>query len=132
MKTTGFTAVPYETEVVGRAIIGAAIEVHRLLGPGFLERIYQDALSFELHKRGVAFQREAAISVRYKDLLIAGQRIDLIVAERVVVELKTVMRFEPIHEAIVMSYLRSTELRLGLLMNFHARLMKDGIKRIVR
>ena len=102
-----------------------------MLGPGYLESIHHEALCFELLKRGVHFEHEVSITVPYKELLIAGQRVDLVVEGRVLVELKTVTSFEPIHEAIVLSYLRSTGLRLGLLINFHAVLLKDGLKRIV-
>ena len=112
-------------------MIGAAIEVHRVLGPGFLERIYHEAMAYELRKRRLRFVSEAAITVAYKEIRIAGQRVDLVVEDRVLVELKAVPCFDPIHEAIAISYLRSTGLRLGLLLDFQARLMKDGIKRIV-
>jgi GxxExxY protein len=124
-------AIPPETEHVATNVIGAAITVHRVLGPGFLERIYQEAVCIELHARGIAFERERAIVVRYRDVPIPGQRIDLVVAECVVVELKAVVRIDPIHKAKLMSYLRSTGLRLGLILNFHERTLKQGIKRVI-
>jgi GxxExxY protein len=124
-------AISPETEHVATNVIGAAITVHRVLGPGFLERIYQEAVCIELHARGIAFERERAIVVRYRDVPIPGQRIDLVVAECVVVELKAVVRIDPIHEAKLMSYLRSTGLRLGLILNFHERTLKQGIKRVI-
>ena len=120
-----------DTERVGSVVIGAAIEVHRHLGPAFLERIYADALCIELTARGVPFERERTVAVVYKGISIPGQRIDLIVANQVVVELKALGRLDALHQAKVMSYLRSANLRLGLILNFNLRTMKEGISRIV-
>jgi GxxExxY protein len=120
-----------EDEQIATAVIGAAIEVHRHLGPGFLERIYQEALCLELKARDIPFERERTINVVYRDVAIGGQRIDMVVGGRVIVELKAVSRVEPIWEAKVISYLRTVPLRLGLLLNFNNRTMKDGITRIV-
>ena len=126
-----FERIPPATEAVASDVIGAAIEVHRHLGPGILERIYQEALALELDSRQIAFERERAIVVNYKGLLIPGQRIDLIVADCIVVELKAAARIDALHEAKLLSYLRTTGLRLGLLLNFNCRTMKEGLKRIV-
>ena len=126
-----FEPVPEETERVATAIIGAAIEVHRHLGPGFVERIYHEALSAEMRARGMHYDREVAVSVNYKGLLITGQRLDLIVEHAVVVELKAAQRTDPVHDARLISYLHTTGLRLGLLLNFNCLRMKDGIRRIV-
>jgi len=126
-----FAALPGETEAVATNVIGAAIAVHRELGPGFLEKIYQEALCLELHANGVRFERGRPVSVRYRGVAIPGQRIDLIVAGCVLVELKAVVRIDLAHEAKVISYLKTTNLRLGLLLNFNCRTMKEGIKRIV-
>jgi GxxExxY protein len=126
-----FDAIPEEDERLAHAIIGAAIEVHRLLGPGFLESIYERALCHELALRGVAFERQKELIVRYKDLGIPGQRLDLLVGGRVIVDLKTVDNLAPIHHAQVLSYLKSTGLRLGLLINFKTLVLRDGIKRII-
>ena len=126
-----FAPIPVTTEAVATAVIGAAIEVHRQLGPGFLERIYQEALALELETRHVPFERERAIVVHYKGNPIPGQRIDLIVANCVVVELKAAARIDFAHEAKMVSYLRTTGHRLGLLLNFNCRTMKEGLKRIV-
>lgn len=126
-----YEVIPETTEVVARNVIGAAIAVHRALGPGFLERVYREALCYELASRSVPFEAEKSIVVRYRDLAIRCQRADLIVDGRVLLELKAVSRLDSIHEAIVMSYLRTTGLRLGLLMNFHAPTLKRGLKRIV-
>ena len=127
-----FASIPEETERVATSVIGAAIAVHRELGPGFLERIYLEALCLELHALGISFQRECAVSVTYRGIAIPGQRIDLIVGERVVIELKAVAKIDPIHDAKVLSYLKTTGLRLGLILNFHVAVLKDGIRRIVR
>jgi GxxExxY protein len=124
-------AVPDDVNVVAVATIGAALAVHRQLGPGFLESIYSKALCIELAARGLPFEKEKSIEVVYRGVPIRGQRIDLIVGGQVVVEVKAVSAIEPIHVAQLVSYLRTTELRLGLLINFHERLLKDGIRRIV-
>ena len=126
-----FEAVPEAVERVATDVIGAAIEVHKHLGPGFIERIYHEALCFELASRRIAFQHEYPVLVNYKGMAITGQRIDLIVARCVVVELKAATRIDLAHEAKVISYLRTMGLRLGLLLNFNCRTMKEGIKRIV-
>jgi GxxExxY protein len=111
-------------------IIGAAIEVHRELGPGLLESAYEAALAYELTKRGVAFERQAALPVHYKDVLIEiGYRLDLVVANEVVVELKSVDRVDRIHEAQLMTYLKLSGKKVGLLINFNVTLLKDGITR---
>jgi GxxExxY protein len=127
-----YAPIPAEDEELAHKIIGAAIEVHRLLGPGFLESVYERALDYELRSIGLAVVRQKEIVVPYKDILIEGQRLDLLVANRVIVELKTVEAISPLHEAQVLSYLKATGLRLGLLINFNCVLLKDGIKRMVR
>src|SRR5271165_3675810 len=104
----GYDPIPAEDEELAHKIIGAAIEVHRILGPGFLESIYERALCDELTLRGVAFQRQARLTVRYKDIDIPGQRLDLLVGGRVIVDLKTVEALAPIHLAQVLSYLKTT------------------------
>ena len=126
-----FAAIPPETEHVANAVIGAAIEVHRELGPGFIEKIYQEALCLELDARGFAFERERAVVVRYRGIPIPGQRIDLIVANCVLVELKAAARIDAAHEAKMISYLRTTGLRLGLVLNFNGRTLAAGLKRVV-
>ena len=126
-----FTPIPVATELVSNQVIGATLEVHRALGPGFLEKIYHEALCLELHARGVRFERERAVAVTYRGVAIPGQRIDLIVEECVLVELKATSRLDMVHDAKVISYLRTTGLRLGLLLNFNGRTMKEGVRRIV-
>jgi GxxExxY protein len=117
---------------LARRIIGAAIEVHKVLGPGFLESIYNKAMDYELQASGLLVEREKEILVPYKDIHIPGQRLDLLVGGRIILELKAVESFAPIHEAQLISYLKATHLRLGLLINFRVPLLKDGVRRIVR
>jgi GxxExxY protein len=121
-----------ESESVVSRVIGAAIEVHRHLGPGYLETVYQSALRYELELQGIRYRSEQPVTVRYKDRPIHGQRVDLIVEDCVVVELKAVARLERIHISQVVSYLKATGLHLGLLVNFNVRWLKDGLRRVVR
>ena len=111
-------------------IIGAAIEVHRHLGPGLLESIYEEALCHELTLRGIPHERQKAVDVVYKGTIIKGQRLDLVVAGAVVVEVKCVRRVEDAFVAQVLSYLKSTGLHRGLLINFGARQLVRGIQRL--
>jgi GxxExxY protein len=127
----GHEPIPPKDEELAKRIIGAAIEVHRTLGPGFLERVYEDALCYELTEAAVPFERQKRLFVPYKKILIHGHRIDLLVGDRVIVELKCVDDFSPIHQAQLISYLKATGLRLGLLINFKVVLLKDGIKGMV-
>ena len=126
-----YEPIESEVELVANQVIGAAIEVHRQLGSGFIEKIYQEALCLELDARRIPFERERAVVVVYRGVSIPGQRIDLIVARKVVVELKAATRIDVASEARVISYLRTTGLRLGLLLNFNSRTMKEGLKRVV-
>jgi GxxExxY protein len=112
-------------------IIGAAIEVHRHLGPGLLESIYEEALCVELGLRGVNYQRQVHVDVIYKGPTIKGQQIDLLVEDQVVVELKAVARLPEVATAQVLSYLKATHLRRGLLINFGMPRLVDGVKRLV-
>jgi GxxExxY protein len=110
-------------------IIGAAIEVHRILGPGLLESIYEEALCYELELRGMRVERQKEVDVMYKGIIIKGQRLDLIVDEAVV-EIKSVRKLEDIFIAQLLSYLKSTGLKRGLLVNFGEKRLVDGVKRI--
>ena len=113
-------------------IIGAAIEVHRHLGPGLLESAYRVCLVHELRLRGLATATEVPLALEYKGIhLHVGYRLDIVVDDAVVVELKTVERFKPVHQAQLLSYLRLSGRRVGLLINFHVPVLKDGIKRLV-
>jgi GxxExxY protein len=110
-------------------IIQCAIEVHRQLGPGLLESIYESAMAIELEQAGLGFQRQVPMSILYRERLIGEHRIDLIVENSVVVELKSVERFDPVFEAQVLTYLKLTKLKTGLLINFNSRLITEGIRR---
>lgn len=112
------------------AVIGAAIEVHRELGPGYLEALYEEALCLELTERKIAHVRQAPINVSYKGIPIGQSYIDVLVEGRLIVELKAVEKLLPVHKAQVISYLKSTGLTLGLLINFNVPVVKDGIERI--
>jgi GxxExxY protein len=120
-----------EAREVTHEVIGAAIEVHRVLGPGLFESIYEDALAIELELRGIQFQRQVAVHVDYKGHPIGHARLDMIVADCVVVELKAVDQLAPIHTAQVVSYLRATNCRHGLLLNFNVLVLRLGIIRRV-
>ena len=113
-------------------IIGAAIEVHRELGPGLLESAYEACLFHELTRQGLKVERQKALPVSYKDIrLESGYRIDLLVENAVIVELKAVERMEPIHEAQMLCYLRLSGCKVGLLINFNVKVLKEGVRRIV-
>ncbi len=112
-------------------IIGAAIKVHRTLGPGFLESVYQAALAYELKKANIPFEKEKALPVVYEDIFLdVGFRCDFLVDKRVIVECKAVKEVMPIDHAQILNYLKITDLQLGLLINFNVRILTSGIKRI--
>jgi len=114
------------------AIIGAAIEVHRSIGPGLLESAYEECLCHELHLRGLSFQRQVALPVSYKGLkLDCGYKIDLIVESEIVVELKSIDKIIPVHEPQLLTYLKISGKRVGLLINFNSALLTQGIIRSV-
>jgi GxxExxY protein len=116
---------------LAHAVIGAAIEVHRVLGPGYLEKVYQKALEIELRLRNIAFQPQCPVRLDYKGQDVGQGFLDFLVDGLLVVELKAIEMLAPIHKAQVISYLKVTGLHLGLLINFNTVLLKDGIKRIV-
>jgi GxxExxY protein len=120
-----------EQERIVTETIACAMAVHRELGPGFRERIYERAMCLELDSRGMKFECEKSIEVRYKEWRIPGQRVDLIVEGVVLVEIKAVPQQRQLHVLQVVSYLKSTDLRVGLLMNFNTSRLKDGLRRIV-
>jgi GxxExxY protein len=113
-------------------IIGCAIEAHRQLGPGLLEGTYEAALAIELESAGIRFDRQLVFPVNYKGRKIGEYRLDLLVDKQVVVEIKSVERFDPVFEAQILTYLRVTGARAGLLINFNSRLLHEGIKRFIR
>jgi GxxExxY protein len=117
---------------ITRRIIGAAIEVHRRLGPGLLESAYATCLGFELRQMGLKIEEQKPLPLVYRDVkLDCGYRLDLVVEDSVVVEIKAVDQLAPIHDAQLLSYLRLSNKRVGLLINFHVRVLKNGLKRIV-
>ncbi len=112
-------------------VIGAAIEVHRMPGPGFLESVYEEALCVELKLRGIPFESQVNQGVDYKGHHVGDGRLDLLIDKALIVELKTVEELVPIHAAQVISYLKATGYSLGLLINFNVPVLKEGIKRII-
>ena len=114
------------------AIIGAAIEIHRNLGPGLLEAVYEECLAKELLLRNIPYERQKPMPLVYEDLkLECGYRLDFLVGDRVVVELKSIEAIAPIHDSVMLTYLRLSERSLGLLINFNVAVLKDGIRRYV-
>ena len=120
-----------EVELLAYRVIGAALEVHKALGPGFLESVYEEALCIELESQNVPFERQYTVETSYKGRPIGVNRLDFVVGEALIVELKAVDAFSPIHTAQVLSYLKATGFTLGLLINFNVPVLKEGIKRVV-
>jgi len=117
---------------ISHRIIGAAIEVHRHLGPGLLESAYQSCLAFELKQLGLKLEEQKPLPVVYKNVkLDCGYRLDLVVEDEIIIEIKAIEKLLPIHDAQLLSYLRLTKKTVGLLMNFHVPVLKNGLKRIV-
>ena len=122
--------VSNRANVRSREVIGAAIDVHRALGPGFLESVYEEALCMELYERNIPFARQHEVIIRYKNREIGTGRIDILIDESLIIELKAVDALAPVHTAQLLSYLRITGYPLGLLVNFNVATLKDGIRRI--
>jgi len=121
-----------EFDPLSNKILGCAIEVHRTLGPGLLESVYEQALAYELISTGLRIQTQLPVPVTYKTVkLDCGFRLDLVVEERLVVEIKSVECLLPIHDAQLLTYLKLTGLKIGLLINFNVPLLKNGLKRFV-
>ncbi|WP_457618793.1 GxxExxY protein [Lutibacter sp.] len=117
---------------ISKIILGKAIEVHRLLGPGLLESAYQECLFYELKNEGLIVEKEKPLPIVYKDIkLDHGYRIDLLVEKKVVIELKTVEFLNDVHSAQILTYMKLGDYKLGLLLNFHIKLLKQGIKRFI-
>ena len=117
---------------ISKTIIGCAIEVHKQLGPGLLESAYQECLYYELLQSGLRVQKEKPMPIIYKEVkLDHGYRIDLVVEDKVVIEIKTVEELNDVHTAQILTYLKLGDYRLGLLINFHVSLLKNGLKRII-
>lgn len=120
-----------QRDALTERIIGCAIAVHRELGPGLLEAIYEEALSIELDEQGLVFRRQLAVPAVYKGRPLGEYRLDLLVDDAVIVEVKSVDKLHPVFEAQLLTYLKVTGKKTGLLINFNTRLLKDGIKRLV-
>jgi GxxExxY protein len=132
MNQASYAPIPGHVEEIATVVLDSAFAVHRALGPGLLESVYETCLCHELSKRRVAFQLQLALPVLYDGVrLDAGLRIDLLVADEVIVELKAVERMTSLFEAQLLTYLRLTGKRLGLLINFNVEMLKDGITRRV-
>lgn len=127
-----FAPISIEIEAVASSVLDAALAVHKTLGPGLLESVYETCLCHELATRLVPFRRQVAFPIHYGSVrLDAGLKLDLVAAECVIIELKAVEELNRLHEAQLLTYLRLTGYRLGLLINFNVLLLKDGIKRLV-
>ena len=121
-----------EEDRLSKEIIGAAIEVHRHLGPGMLESAYEKCLCKELEIRNIEFEKQKPLAVVYKGITLdCGYKLDVVVEGKVILELKSVNKFEAIHDAQLLTYLKIADLKLGILINFNVPVLKDGIKRIV-
>ena len=121
-----------EEDRLSKEIIGAAIEVHRHLGPGMLESAYEKCLCKELEIRNIEFEKQKPLAVVYKGITLdCGYKLDVVVEGKVILELKFVNKFESIHDAQLLTYLKIADLKLGILINFNVPVLKDGIKRIV-
>jgi len=121
-----------EINQITEKIIGCAIEVHKTLGPGLLESVYEECLAFELQHQNLTFSRQVIVPVSYKTVKMdCGYKIDILVENAVVVELKSIEMILPVHEAQILTYLHFTEKKIGLLINFNVKLLKTGIKRFI-
>jgi len=117
---------------VSRDVIGCSLEVHRHRGPGLLESVYEQCLAYELTAKRIAFERQIVMPLQYKDISVdCGYRMDFLVEGTVVVELKSIDQVLPVHEAQILTYMRLSGTKVGLLINFNSRLLRDGIKRFV-
>jgi GxxExxY protein len=125
------SGVSAEAEDLAENVLGAAVEVHRVIGPGLPESVYRNALSHELTLRGIAHVCEAPLPIYYKGRLVGEGRIDILVADCLIVELKSVEALSQVHRAQVIAYLQAKKLTLAFLINFNVAILKDGIKRVV-
>jgi GxxExxY protein len=131
MLTRAISPLPADVEECVHRTIGCALEVHRQIGAGYLETIYHKALRIELERQGLKYQSERPVVVSYRGTALHTHRIDLVVENRVIVEVKAVQRFERVHQSQLLSYLKATRLRVGLLINFNTDWLKGNIRRIV-
>jgi GxxExxY protein len=121
-----------EFDLLSKEIIGSAIEVHRVLGPGLLESSYEECLLYELKKKGFQVERQKPIPIKYKEIILdCGYRLDLLVDNKVIIELKSIDGFTHVHEAQILTYMRFSNIKIGLLINFNVTVLKNGLKRFV-
>jgi GxxExxY protein len=121
-----------ELNRLSNTVIGCAIEVHQVLGPGLLESAYQQCLAWELRRQGLSVKEQVSVPIRYKELDVPNAyRLDILIEDELIVELKAVDKIEPVHIAQMLTYLKVNGLRLGLLLNFNVEVIKKGIKRVV-
>jgi GxxExxY protein len=120
-----------ETELLVTKTIGCCVAVHKELGPGLLESVYARAVRIELGLSNIPFESEYVIPIAYRGVFLCYQRLDLLVAEQIVLELKSVERLGPVHRAQILKYLRATRLRVGILVNFNVAVLQDGLRRII-
>jgi len=127
-----FAKIPEDLEAISYTVIGLAIEVHRQLGPGLLESAYQECLFYEIKKAGLKVEKEITLPIIYKEIkLDQGYRIDLLVENKLVIELKTVENYTPVHFAQILTYLKLGNYPLGLLINYNSKILRNSIKRFI-
>ena len=132
MPNNTFNSIPSEINAIGTRIVDSAIKVHKALGPGLLESVYEECMFYELQKRSLTIKKQVPVPIEYRDQKLRTElRLDLLIEQCIIVELKSVGEMNPIYEAQLMTYLRLSKLRLGFLINFNVPLIKDGIKRMV-
>ena len=126
-----FLEVGVEMDILTQKVIGCAIEVHKTLGPGLLESSYESCLLYELHQAGITAESQVLLAINYKDISIdAGYRLDILLPERLIIELKTVDKLAPIHSAQLITYLKLSGIKTGLLINFNETRLMNGLKRV--
>jgi len=132
MSSNAFDPIPNEINAIGTHIVDAAVKVHKAMGAGLLESVYEECMAYELQKRNLSVERKVSVPIQYDgNTLKTPLRIDLLVQNSVIVELKSVEEMNPIFESQLMTYLKLSGLRLGYLINFNVPLVKNGIKRMV-
>jgi GxxExxY protein len=131
MKLRIESTLPPDLDELIQKIIGLAIEVHKNLGPGYIESIYEKAMCYEMDNAGISFLRQIEILVPYKDINLSGQRLDLLIEKQLIVDLKAVDQISSIHQAQILSYMKSQKVRAGLIINFKVQQLRFGIRRFV-
>lgn len=128
-----FAPIPKNIDLIGREVVDTAFQVHKTLGPGLLENIYEEAFCCELRDKSINFEQQKIIPIQYKNhKLNMNYRLDLLIENSIIVELKCIDRLTPVHDAQILTYLKLMDLRLGYLINFNVPIIKEGIKRKVR